>query len=990
MTHTSSLPVGTAVGTGARGGVLVTTSSGGVKEVFQSVPSQLSDPARESFIRSGGGGSGRRAAILRAARERAAREKLAREKAAREKAARERAARERAILNKKERRSLLARQEIKRMALERGKAFTQRQIRKFLIEQKGSISALRSATRKGFRVVKKKLISPKKPFTPIPKRKIVIKFPSIQKIRDITSLGLTKERRETEKINKRIEDFNKRQEEFEKKFIGRTLKEGEFKNATKEQEKLEKELKSIEDQEKLNKKSVPTKSLDFLKSSRIELRKERIKEIKKLGVKAVIGSSKLRKIDNRLQSLTLVESGVSFGIAVLTLPETIKNIISNPSQLKKIPSSLATSGKNLGKLALISPNEAIAQVGAEVLLLKGTGSTFKVVGKLSAKNSARVLGKLRKIEKGVINISKSKKGITLSTKLTKSKTTKKGLLFGKKTTRLTIKEKKGLQIKIAKPGLQKLATTLKKQKELAGKRIPLVTSAQADRLLGIIRRKRVIRKPIPGENQLTRATRKLLGKFDKGSISKRQLIELDRKIKIETKGQGSILERSFFVDPEGRIRISRLGIQKEASLLDILKGDFTFKTQKPQILIFEDIKVQAFPKTEIFKSIKNKLNTKNPKLTSKESQALITFQSKVSGKFKPVGALTKEPELTLAAGEIIKKVKTLAKVEINGRIVSIVKAKIIKAKPSTRKLLRRARQGKLSKKGLRKLERNIKKETGFKTSLSRRAKRIKPRARLPKRIPGRRIKRRPQPRKFRRPTKRPIRRPPKRPTGRPTTRPPIRPPIRPVGRPSKRPTRPPRRPTIRPIGRPLPIPRLTKRKRIGRKRKRKQGFNVFARPVKRRKGQKKPKLIRINKVPLSIRKAKDLRNFIIDTSLARTGKIKKTKGKVQNPRLRVSPNFSKRTSKKFRRFKIVKGKRKPLARGKVIERRRHLLDTRSEKRKIGLRRRLKQLERTSRQKPRKRIKRRSFKGRPSKVRILSARSKTKRKPTRRKAKRGKR
>lgn len=150
-----------------------------------------------------------------------------------------------------------------------------------------------------------------------------------------------------------------------------------------------------------------------------------------------------------------------------------------------------------------------------------------------------------------------------------------------------------------------------------------------------------------------------------------------------------------------------------------------------------------------------------------------------------------------------------------------------------------------------------------------------------------------------------------------------------------------------------PIPIVIKRKKvktIKKKTKKKRAYNVFARPIKKTKKQKRPKLVKVNKVPLSKSVAKDVRNNIIDTSLARTGRIKKAKGKPQKKRLNVPSGYAKRTSKKFRRHRIVKGKRKPLPKGKVIEKRKHLLDTKQEKRKISLRRRIKQLSK----KPKKR------------------------------------
>ena len=103
----------------------------------------------------------------------------------------------------------------------------------------------------------------------------------------------------------------------------------------------------------------------------------------------------------------------------------------------------------------------------------------------------------------------------------------------------------------------------------------------------------------------------------------------------------------------------------------------------------------------------------------------------------------------------------------------------------------------------------------------------------------------------------------------------------------------------------------------------------------------------MNKVPLSKTRAKDLRNYVTDTSLARTAKIKKTKLKPKKPKLKTPRGYSKRTDFKFRKHKIVKGKRKPLTKGKVIERRKRLLDTKQEKKQITLKRRIAQIERKS-------------------------------------------
>lgn len=117
----------------------------------------------------------------------------------------------------------------------------------------------------------------------------------------------------------------------------------------------------------------------------------------------------------------------------------------------------------------------------------------------------------------------------------------------------------------------------------------------------------------------------------------------------------------------------------------------------------------------------------------------------------------------------------------------------------------------------------------------------------------------------------------------------------------------------------------------------KRAFNVFAKPVKGKK------LIKVNKKGLSKSDAKGLRNFLIDTSLSRQGLIKPGRGKISKPSIKVPKSFAIKTSKKFRRFKTRKGKRIPLTKGRVIEKKTRLLDTRQERKKITLRKRIKQL-----------------------------------------------
>ena len=77
-----------------------------------------------------------------------------------------------------------------------------------------------------------------------------------------------------------------------------------------------------------------------------------------------------------------------------------------------------------------------------------------------------------------------------------------------------------------------------------------------------------------------------------------------------------MLERSVFFDPKGVVRVSRLGGgQAEASLKDILRGNFALKRARPQIIVIPEGAIAKFPKSlqKIFRKLKA-----NKKLTVNE------------------------------------------------------------------------------------------------------------------------------------------------------------------------------------------------------------------------------------------------------------------------------------------------------------------------------------------------------------------------------------
>ncbi len=149
------------------------------------------------------------------------------------------------------------------------------------------------------------------------------------------------------------------------------------------------------------------------------------------------------------------------------------------------------------------------------------------------------------------------------------------------------------------------------------------------------------------------------------------------------------LERAFFADPRGRLRVSRLGILEDvkgASLSDILSGDITFKRRRPQAIVFPDVKVADFPKD--LSDIGKKLRA-GKELTPSEQARLLKFQLTPTGEFKPIGFLSKEPEIVLAPTEILKRDELLGVTIIKGKRVEIIGARIGGASEELAKLQRK-------------------------------------------------------------------------------------------------------------------------------------------------------------------------------------------------------------------------------------------------------------------------------------------------------------
>ena len=260
---------------------------------------------------------------------------------------------------------------------------------------------------------------------------------------------------------------------------------------------------------------------------------------------------------------------------------------------------------------------------------------------------------------------------------------------------------------------------LSKQIELAGKEITAVNTAK-EQLTSWLKRKQIIRKPIPGEDDFPNSIKTILNKFDNGrKLTSSEFARVNKWLQKNIAPNITLLERSLYLDPEKGVRISRLGIDKTrtATLRDILRGNFRlFDRQKPQVLIFENVKVAKFPKT--LKDIEAKLKA-GKQLTTKETNRLIAWQIKTgSGKFKPIGSTIYrggiELEVTLAPGEVIKRIKQIGFTFIEGKKVNFVTAEVWKPTKALLEKINKAKEGKLTNKQIKALEKSLSKKLGRK------------------------------------------------------------------------------------------------------------------------------------------------------------------------------------------------------------------------------------------------------------------------------------
>jgi len=280
------------------------------------------------------------------------------------------------------------------------------------------------------------------------------------------------------------------------------------------------------------------------------------------------------------------------------------------------------------------------------------------------------------------------------------------------------------------PGLVLKETTVASSKmpfekqieRYSNKEVTAVNTA-ADQLTSWISRKKLIRKPIPGEEKFPDRIKAILKKLDSGKkLSLKEIVDSSIYLKNNVAPNITILERSLYAAPDSGFRKSRLKIssrEKTPTLRDIIEGNFTFKKNKPQVLIFENAKIANSPKR--IQKIANKI-AKNGinSVTEKELAEIISWQMKPSSKFKAGGSPIYEggQELEITAyGSYVKRLKKVGSKYIDGTKVTFVTAQLWKPPKNVRLKIEKAQDGKLSDVAVKNLEKLLSKKINTKVRI---------------------------------------------------------------------------------------------------------------------------------------------------------------------------------------------------------------------------------------------------------------------------------
>ena len=629
--------------------------------------------------------------------------------------------------------------------------------------------------------------------------------------------------------------------------------------------------------------------------------------------------------------------------AVKGTPKFIKDLGTHPIKTSKnvavsgwklsgrIKKSIVEELKLDAKLLKVNKTKFVGKIGEDFFIIKTTESGFKILGKVLKPLARKLNPYFYKVKNKKIVIKSVPEEIFkvkgkeryLKRRVKKPSIKRPSSLIDKALGRKPGQFRKfqkgaGQELKLGTIGK---GMTLKEQLEYTGK-VGTPVSLQADQIINNLRRKRLVRKPIPNEAMIKGRTKQLLAKFDKSleakgrKLTNKELLELNNGI-LRYTGK-SILERSTYASPNNVVRYTRLSKDRTANLKDYLTGNIKLRGSKPQILIFNNAQVQALPKR-----LQTKIK-KGLKLTKRDTDELILYQMEKTGKFKGIGD-TKyrggiEPEVTIAPGEIIKKVKKIGFTEIDGVKVRIYTAEIYKPSKKIKELLEKFKKGLLSKKDQAKLEKILSRETHTKVKLrNKRTRRTKNKSKSYKTSSKKTTTRRQAPKQkavVRLSGKQKVR------VGRRVIRTTLR---------TKAKTRTPRSRvrTPRAKTRVSPRARTMTRSLKFKNEKLKREQNVYYVKIKRR-----GKIVKLTPKPLTLKDARDFLAYKLDNTLSRSAwfePIGKSKNVVRPPKV-IRGYFNKK-KKKLRPYKIRVGKKKQIRQG-YIEKRKYLADTKTEKRQL--------------------------------------------------------
>ena len=273
--------------------------------------------------------------------------------------------------------------------------------------------------------------------------------------------------------------------------------------------------------------------------------------------------------------------------------------------------------------------------------------------------------------------------------------------------------------------LPKLPLTI--QAKIAGTTQNLVSGARD--LFGIFKKEINIDKPVGDLTKASKITLNMLDEFKAGKLIDSQIAELNQRLIKEGVGKG-LLEKAFFADPFGRIRPSRLGLKGDITT-DIYSPalaklpssfikkwaarsgeEYTLFKKAPQIISIEKQSIANFPKSlsDVASSLKKGIS-----LTTSQEERLLKWQLEAgTGQFKPIGFTSREAEVTLAPGELLKTTTKLPLLtRIKGESISIFKAIPGEASTKVKTLINKVEKGTATATEELKARKLLSKETGL-------------------------------------------------------------------------------------------------------------------------------------------------------------------------------------------------------------------------------------------------------------------------------------